>query len=34
MLGYNLGYRRFKLFPAEVADGFAALKASARPCNC
>lgn len=31
MLGYNLGYRRFKLFPAEVAGGVAALKAFAGP---
>ncbi|ABP81123.1 4-hydroxy-2-oxoglutarate aldolase/2-dehydro-3-deoxyphosphogluconate [Stutzerimonas stutzeri A1501] len=27
MLGYALGYRRFKLFPAEVCGGVAALKA-------
>jgi 2-dehydro-3-deoxyphosphogluconate aldolase/(4S)-4-hydroxy-2-oxoglutarate aldolase len=31
MLGYALGYRRFKLFPAEVAGGVAALKAFAGP---
>jgi 2-dehydro-3-deoxyphosphogluconate aldolase/(4S)-4-hydroxy-2-oxoglutarate aldolase len=31
MLGYTLGYRRFKLFPAEVAGGVAALKAFAGP---
>ncbi len=31
MLGYNLGYRRFKLFPAELAGGVAALKAFAGP---
>lgn len=31
MLGYNLGYRRFKLFPAELAGGVAALKAFRGP---
>ncbi|WP_439888797.1 bifunctional 4-hydroxy-2-oxoglutarate aldolase/2-dehydro-3-deoxy-phosphogluconate aldolase [Pseudomonas sp. MBLB4123] len=31
MLGYGLGYRRFKLFPAEVCGGTAALKALAGP---
>lgn len=31
MLGYALGYRRFKLFPAEVCGGVAALKAFAGP---
>lgn len=29
MLGYALGYRRFKLFPAEVSGGVKALKAFA-----
>lgn len=31
MLGYALGYRRFKLFPAEVCGGTAALKALSGP---
>ncbi|CDM39903.1 bifunctional 4-hydroxy-2-oxoglutarate aldolase/2-dehydro-3-deoxy-phosphogluconate aldolase [Ectopseudomonas oleovorans] len=31
MIGYALGYRRFKLFPAEVCGGVAALKALAGP---
>ncbi|WP_159972301.1 bifunctional 4-hydroxy-2-oxoglutarate aldolase/2-dehydro-3-deoxy-phosphogluconate aldolase [Pseudomonas sp. 8Z] len=31
MLGYSLGYRRFKLFPAELAGGVAALKAFRGP---
>lgn len=31
MLGYGMGYRRFKLFPAEVSGGVAALKAFAAP---
>lgn len=31
MEGYALGYRRFKLFPAEVCGGIAALKAFAGP---
>ncbi|MBA1274667.1 bifunctional 4-hydroxy-2-oxoglutarate aldolase/2-dehydro-3-deoxy-phosphogluconate aldolase [Stutzerimonas azotifigens] len=31
MLGYSLGYRRFKLFPAEVCGGVAAIKAFAGP---
>ncbi len=31
MLGYGLGYRRFKLFPAEVSGGVAALKALGGP---
>lgn len=31
MLGYALGYRRFKLFPAELAGGVAALKAFRGP---
>ncbi|SDK04245.1 bifunctional 4-hydroxy-2-oxoglutarate aldolase/2-dehydro-3-deoxy-phosphogluconate aldolase [Pseudomonas indica] len=31
MTGYALGYRRFKLFPAEVAGGVAALKALSGP---
>ncbi|MCG4454750.1 MULTISPECIES: bifunctional 4-hydroxy-2-oxoglutarate aldolase/2-dehydro-3-deoxy-phosphogluconate aldolase [unclassified Pseudomonas] len=31
MLGYALGYRRFKLFPAEVCGGAAALKALGGP---
>ncbi|WPC06852.1 bifunctional 4-hydroxy-2-oxoglutarate aldolase/2-dehydro-3-deoxy-phosphogluconate aldolase [Pseudomonas benzenivorans] len=31
MLGYGLGYRRFKLFPAEVCGGTAALKALGGP---
>jgi 2-dehydro-3-deoxyphosphogluconate aldolase/(4S)-4-hydroxy-2-oxoglutarate aldolase len=33
MLGHALGYRRFKLFPAEVAGGVAALKALSGPFN-
>ena len=31
MVGYALGYRRFKLFPAEVCGGVAMLKALAGP---
>ncbi|WXL27664.1 bifunctional 4-hydroxy-2-oxoglutarate aldolase/2-dehydro-3-deoxy-phosphogluconate aldolase [Ectopseudomonas mendocina] len=31
MIGYALGYRRFKLFPAELAGGVAALKALGGP---
>ncbi len=31
MMGYALGYRRFKLFPAEVSGGVAAIKAFAGP---
>jgi len=31
MLGHSLGYRRFKLFPAEVCGGVAALKAFFAP---
>ncbi|KIQ00174.1 MULTISPECIES: bifunctional 4-hydroxy-2-oxoglutarate aldolase/2-dehydro-3-deoxy-phosphogluconate aldolase [Pseudomonas] len=31
MVGYALGYRRFKLFPAEVCGGTAALKALSGP---
>ena len=31
MLGYALGYRRFKLFPAEVCGGIAALKSLGGP---
>ncbi|WP_439858796.1 bifunctional 4-hydroxy-2-oxoglutarate aldolase/2-dehydro-3-deoxy-phosphogluconate aldolase [Pseudomonas sp. MBLB4136] len=31
MLGYGLGYRRFKLFPAEICGGAAALKAFGGP---
>lgn len=31
MLGYALGYRRFKLFPAEISGGVKALKAFAGP---
>ncbi|GAB3474072.1 bifunctional 4-hydroxy-2-oxoglutarate aldolase/2-dehydro-3-deoxy-phosphogluconate aldolase [Azotobacter salinestris] len=31
MLGHSLGYRRFKLFPAEVCGGVAALRAFAGP---
>lgn len=31
MLGHALGYRRFKLFPAEVCGGIAALKALSGP---
>ena len=33
MVGYALGYRRFKLFPAEVCGGTAALKALGGPCG-
>ncbi|TWH76873.1 2-keto-3-deoxy-phosphogluconate aldolase [Azomonas agilis] len=33
MLGYALGYRRFKLFPAEIAGGIPALKAFSGPFN-
>lgn len=33
MIGYGLGYRRFKLFPAEVSGGVAALKALGGPFN-
>jgi len=31
MIGYALGYRRFKLFPAEISGGVAALKALGGP---
>jgi len=31
MRGYALGYRRFKLFPAEICGGIAALKALGGP---
>lgn len=31
MMGYALGYRRFKLFPAEICGGVAAIKAFAGP---
>lgn len=31
MMGYALGYRRFKLFPAEICGGIAAIKAFAGP---
>ena len=31
MRGYALGYRRFKLFPAEVCGGVAAIKALGGP---
>lgn len=31
MIGYNLGYREFKFFPAEVSGGIPALKAFAGP---
>ncbi|MEX2474189.1 bifunctional 4-hydroxy-2-oxoglutarate aldolase/2-dehydro-3-deoxy-phosphogluconate aldolase [Marinobacter sp.] len=31
MVGYNLGYREFKFFPAEVAGGIAALRAFGGP---
>lgn len=31
MMGYNLGYREFKFFPAEVAGGIPALKAFSGP---
>ena len=31
MEGYGLGYRRFKLFPAEVSGGVAAIKALGGP---
>ena len=31
MQGYALGYRRFKLFPAEISGGVAAIKAFAGP---
>lgn len=31
MMGYNLGYRDFKFFPAEVSGGIPALKAFAGP---
>ena len=31
MMGYALGYRRFKLFPAEISGGIAAIKAYAGP---
>lgn len=31
MTGYALGYRRFKLFPAEISGGAAAIKAFAGP---
>lgn len=31
MMGYELGYRRFKLFPAEISGGVAAIKAYGGP---
>lgn len=31
MMGYALGYRRFKLFPAEISGGVGAIKAFAGP---
>jgi 2-dehydro-3-deoxyphosphogluconate aldolase/(4S)-4-hydroxy-2-oxoglutarate aldolase len=31
MMGYTLGYRRFKLFPAEISGGVAAIKAFSGP---
>ncbi len=31
LMGYRLGYRRFKLFPAEVVGGIAALKSYSGP---
>jgi 2-dehydro-3-deoxyphosphogluconate aldolase/(4S)-4-hydroxy-2-oxoglutarate aldolase len=31
MIGYALGYRRFKLFPAEISGGVAAIKALGGP---
>ena len=31
MMGYALGYRRFKLFPAEISGGVAAIKALGGP---
>ncbi|NER62120.1 bifunctional 4-hydroxy-2-oxoglutarate aldolase/2-dehydro-3-deoxy-phosphogluconate aldolase, partial [Pseudomonas sp. MAFF212428] len=31
MMGYALGYRRFKLFPAEISGGAAAIKAFGGP---
>jgi 2-dehydro-3-deoxyphosphogluconate aldolase/(4S)-4-hydroxy-2-oxoglutarate aldolase len=31
MMGYAMGYRRFKLFPAEISGGVAAIKAFAGP---
>ncbi|SDQ98071.1 2-keto-3-deoxy-phosphogluconate aldolase [Pseudomonas sp. UC 17F4] len=31
MMGYALGYRRFKLFPAEISGGVAAIKAYGGP---
>ena len=31
MVGYNLGYREFKFFPAEAAGGIPALKAFSGP---
>lgn len=33
MIGYGMGYRRFKLFPAEISGGVAALKALGGPFN-
>ncbi|GLK88639.1 bifunctional 4-hydroxy-2-oxoglutarate aldolase/2-dehydro-3-deoxy-phosphogluconate aldolase [Pseudomonas turukhanskensis] len=33
MLGYGMGYRRFKLFPAEACGGIPALKALGGPFN-
>lgn len=33
MIGYALGYRRFKLFPAEISGGVAAIKALGGPFN-
>jgi 2-dehydro-3-deoxyphosphogluconate aldolase/(4S)-4-hydroxy-2-oxoglutarate aldolase len=33
MIGYAMGYRRFKLFPAEISGGVGALKALSGPFN-
>ncbi|MDF2642301.1 MAG: keto-hydroxyglutarate-aldolase/keto-deoxy-phosphogluconate aldolase [Pseudomonas sp.] len=33
MIGYGMGYRRFKLFPAEISGGVGALKALGGPFN-
>jgi 2-dehydro-3-deoxyphosphogluconate aldolase/(4S)-4-hydroxy-2-oxoglutarate aldolase len=33
MIGYAMGYRRFKLFPAEISGGVAAIKALGGPFN-
>ncbi len=33
MIGYAMGYRRFKLFPAEISGGVAAIKALGAPFN-